>query len=123
MECSLCGNSNFKTISSKDAKSSEYLLVSMCCHCGLIQQTPTPSTDELKVYYSYNYRKDYKKSYIPKPKHVFRAGNTALQRIQFLKSSNITTGTLLDVEAGGGEFVYLAEKLGFNSSGIEPNIK
>lgn len=122
MECSLCGNSNFKTISTKDAKSSEYLLVSMCRNCGLTQQTPIPSSDGLKVYYSHNYRKDYKKSYIPKSKHVFRAGKTALKRIQFLKKLNINTGRLLDVGAGGGEFVYLANKFGYNSSGVEPNI-
>ncbi|NOY72958.1 MAG: class I SAM-dependent methyltransferase [Gammaproteobacteria bacterium] len=122
MKCILCENKKFKKISSKDARSSEYLLVSMCCNCGLVQQNSIPSHDELKVYYSHNYRKNYKNTYIPKSKHIFRAGNIALQRIQFLNNSNITEGTLLDVGAGGGEFVYLAGKLGFESTGIEPSI-
>jgi len=122
MKCVLCGNEKFNNISSKDAKSSEYLLVSMCYNCGLVQQNPIPSNNELTIYYSHNYRKDYKNTYTPKPKHVFRAGNTALQRIWFLNNANIIGGTLLDVGAGGGEFVYLAGKLGFDSVGIEPNI-
>lgn len=122
MKCILCGKERFKKTSSKDAKSSEYLLVSMCCNCGLVQQNPIQSHDKLKIYYSHNYRNDYKNTYTPKPKHIFRAGNTALQRIQFLNNSNIIGGALLDVGAGGGEFVYLAGKLGFKSTGIEPNI-
>lgn len=122
MKCALCGNNEYYDISNKDAKSSEYLLVSMCCNCGLVQQNPIPSNDELRVYYSHNYRKDYKNTYVPKPKHILRAGKTALQRIQFINNSNIFEGTLLDIGAGGGEFVYLSRRFGFDSTGIEPSI-
>jgi len=122
MKCVLCGSDEFEDISNVDAKSSEYLLVSMCSNCGLIQQNPIPTTDELKVYYSHNYRKDYKNTYTPKSKHIYRAGKTALQRINFLNNTKISKDALLDVGAGGGEFVYLAEKLGFQSTGVEPSI-
>ncbi len=122
MKCVLCGNNALKNISNQDAKSSEYLLVSMCDGCGLIQQNPIPTADALKIYYSHNYRKDYKKQYTPKPQHIYRAGKTALQRIHFLKNANISEGVLLDIGAGGGEFIHLAEKFGFQSTGVEPNI-
>lgn len=122
MKCALCGKTSFTSISNVDAKSSERLQVSLCDHCGLIQQNPIPTHDELKIYYSHNYRKDYKKTYTPKSKHVYRAGKTALRRINFLKNAGISGGKLLDVGAGGGEFVYLAAKAGFYSHGIEPSI-
>lgn len=123
MKCALCGHSDtFETISTIDAKTSERLIVSLCSQCGLVQQTPSPSSHELKLYYSHHYRQDYKKTYIPKSNHIYRAGKIALQRIGFLKNIGITQGTLLDVGAGGGEFVYLSGKSGFQSQGIEPNI-
>jgi 2-polyprenyl-3-methyl-5-hydroxy-6-metoxy-1,4-benzoquinol methylase len=122
MKCALCQNEEFETVSKVDAKSSDKLIASLCNKCGLIQQNPIPTADELKVYYSDKYRVGYKKSYTPKPKHVFRAAMTALQRIEFLRKSNITKGSLLDVGAGGGEFTYLSGKIGFEVEGIEPNI-
>jgi len=122
MSCVLCDTMSFETVSEVDAKSSEKLVVSICTHCGLIQQTPIPPTDELKIYYSHNYRADYKNTYSPKPKHVYRAANTAMDRINFLHKHSVTTGTLCDVGAGGGEFVFLSGKMGFKSKGIEPNI-
>lgn len=123
MKCILCGDEkSFENVSHVDAKSSEQILVVICGNCGLIQQSPIPSTDELKVYYSHNYRKDYKNTYTPKSKHIYRAGKIAVQRINFLKEAGVLNGTLLDVGAGGGEFVYLAERFGFQSQGIEPNI-
>ncbi len=120
--CLLCQHNEFKIISKVDSKSSAKLLIGLCEHCGLIQQILPPTNDELTDYYSQNYRVDYKQSYSPKPKHVYRASKTAKKRINFLHESNITFGSLLDVGAGGGEFTYLAQKNGFKSTGIEPNI-
>jgi len=88
----------------------------------MVQQSPTPTKEELQVYYSTEYRQDYKKTYKPKPKYVFRAGNIALDRIGFLHKGDITQGRLLDIGAGGGEFTYLSNEMGFDSKGVEPNI-
>tara|TARA_B100000795_G_scaffold4571_1_gene3221 strand:+ start:1162 stop:1977 length:816 start_codon:yes stop_codon:yes gene_type:complete len=88
----------------------------------MVQQNPIPSENEVNEYYSNDYRQDYKKTYLPKIKHVFRAGNIGLDRITFLKNRGVNNGRLLDVGAGGGEFTYLSSKLGFVSQGIEPNI-
>ena len=122
MRCVLCKSPSFETVSEVDAKTSERLVVSICTHCGLVQQTPIPPTDALKIYYSHHYRADYKKTYSPTPKHVYRAAKTAMHRIDFLHQHSVTTGTLIDVGAGGGEFVYLSGRRGFDSQGIEPNI-
>lgn len=122
MKCALCNTTAFKNVSNVDTKSNKSLLVSMCSECGLIQQNPIPTADELQIYYSHNYRKDYKNTYIPKYKHIFRAGKVSMQRIKFLNAENIASGELLDIGAGGGEFVYLTGKAGFHSQGIEPNI-
>lgn len=123
MKCALCESDGpFGEVSHKDAKSSERLLVSLCEKCGLVQQNPIPSIEELRVYYSHNYRQDYKNTYAPKPQHIHRAGKTALPRIEFLKDAGISSGKLLDIGAGGGEFVYLAGRSGFQAVGVEPSI-
>jgi len=122
MACILCGNKTFNTISTKDSKNRSFLKIVLCESCGMVQQDPIPSEDAVNDYYSNEYRKDYKKTITPKIKHVFRAGNLALDRINFLKKRGIASGKLLDVGAGGGEFVYISGKLGFDSAGIEPNI-
>jgi len=47
----------------------------------------------------------------------------ALNRIKFLESHiDLSHQTLLDIGAGGGEFVYMANKCGVNAKGIEPSI-
>jgi len=122
MSCILCEHNNFKIISRIDSKNNSLLKIVLCNACGMVQQDPIPSDDEVNEYYSNEYRQDYKKTYIPKIKHVFRAGNLALERINFLKNRGVYNGKLLDVGAGGGEFTYLSGKLGFMSQGIEPNI-
>lgn len=122
MQCVLCQHEQFKTISEKDAKTSETLIVSMCQNCGLIFQNPIPTEQELKSYYSHHYRVDYKSTYAPKPKHVYRAADTAMKRLNFLSKHGIQQGELLDIGAGGGEFTYLAHKNGFNAHGIEPSV-
>ena len=122
MSCILCNQNNFLTVSNKDAKSNALLKISFCKSCGMVQQEPIPTEEEMKGYYATEYRQDYKKTYIPKLKHVLRAGNLAIDRITFLQKNGVAEGKLLDVGAGGGEFTYLCGLIGFESEGVEPNI-
>jgi len=122
MSCIICHKNDFKTVSTVDSKNKSFLKVVFCKNCGLVQQNPIPSEKEVNEYYEKDYRQDYKKTFTPKLKHVYRAGNLAIERINFLKERNFISGSLLDVGAGGGEFTYLSGKLGFISEGIEPNI-
>ena len=123
--CKLCQSKKHLSMNTKDAKNSQILSISLCQQCGLLQQTPIPSDKDVEIYYSHNYREDYKNTYSPKLKHIKRAGVVALSRIDFLnKNISITKKNLLkllDIGAGGGEFVYLSSKSGFISDGIEPN--
>ncbi len=122
MSCILCNQNNLLTVSNKDAKSNALLKISFCKSCGMVQQEPIPTEEEMKGYYATEYRQDYKKTYIPKLKHVLRAGNLAIDRITFLQKNGVAEGKLLDVGAGGGEFTYLCGLIGFESEGVEPNI-
>ena len=122
MNCALCGGNDFKLISEKDSKSKGKLLVCVCNACSMVSQNPIPTEQEVEQYYSTEYRQDYKQVFEPKLKHVYRAGNLALNRLEFLTKNNVTSGKLLDVGAGGGEFTYVSSHLGFDSTGIEPNI-
>jgi len=121
--CVLCSSPHFETILSEDAKSKNVLSVARCLRCGLIQQNPMPSTEELEIYYSHHYRKDYKSLYQPDPRYVYRAGVVAKKRLEWMSETISTSnrGRLLDVGSGGGEFVYCAKKMNYESSGIEPN--
>ncbi|MGB1237108.1 MAG: class I SAM-dependent methyltransferase [Pseudomonadales bacterium] len=123
MRCSLCQNPNKPfPISEYDAKSNAPLKVAMCERCGLIQQYPKPEPDSLHRYYTDDYRQDYKTLDTPQNKHIQRAGYIAAERIKHLLNNRIYSGNLVDIGAGGGEFVYLSRKCGFNASGLEPNI-
>ena len=122
MSCTLCGGSDFKLISEKDSKSKGELIVCLCNTCSMVSQNPIPTEQEVEQYYATEYRQDYKQVFEPKLKHVYRAGSLALNRLGFLTKNNVTSGKLLDVGAGGGEFTYVSSQLGFDSTGIEPNI-
>jgi 2-polyprenyl-3-methyl-5-hydroxy-6-metoxy-1,4-benzoquinol methylase len=121
--CGLCESDDCMHFVKADAKTNAQLNILYCSQCGLVQQRDVPSDTELKMYYSHNYRQDYKGAYSPKPKYVYRAGLAALNRIKFLESHiSLSHQTLLDIGAGGGEFVYMANKRGLKARGIEPNI-
>jgi len=122
--CAVCGNQAHDQFKVPDAKSNEALDISICVACGLVQQSHLPTGDELRIYYSHTYRIDYKNNYSPKSKYVLRAGIAAKKRIAILKKhiDNSKNLSLLDVGAGGGEFVYIATRHGFTARGIEPNL-
>ena len=122
MSCTLCQGNDFKIISEKDSKSNEELIVCVCNACSMVSQNPIPTEEQVEQYYATEYRQDYKQVFEPKLKHVYRAGNLALNRLGFLTKNNITSGKMLDVGAGGGEFTYVSSQLGFDSAGIEPSI-
>lgn len=123
-KCVCCGFGLENLAPLADAKSKDILSIGRCGRCGLYQQHPMPSTEELEIYYSHNYRQDYKAAFEPAIKYVVRAGKVALERLKWIGSSvKVSPGSrLLDVGAGGGEFVYCASQLGYDAQGIEPNL-
>lgn len=122
VKCRLCGAETGSSWFVKDAKSVESLEMFMCGSCALVQQVNLPTDEELRIYYSHNYREDYKSTHKPKPKYVYRAGRAALDRLGRMHKACVPRGeTLLDIGAGGGEFVYMAQQAGFVSQGVEPH--
>ena len=64
-KCQLCDSTDADVTKTSDAKSNEKINIAFCKKCGLVQLKNIPSDDELKIYYSHNYRLDYKKTYHP----------------------------------------------------------
>jgi len=118
--CPLCGAIASEVVAQRGRDGAPLTTV-MCISCGHVFTSPIPTAVELAAYYGEKYREDYKNVAQPKPKHVLRAGKRALERLDILRRHTRRPARLLDVGAGGGEFVYLANKAGFQARGIEPN--
>ncbi|MGH1358792.1 MAG: class I SAM-dependent methyltransferase [Burkholderiaceae bacterium] len=118
--CVVCQGQLHQGWNARDAKDSSPLPMSFCVACGLVQRAAIPSAEQLAAYYATEYRQDYKKALQPKPKRIYRAGRIATGRLDVLNRF-VNHGDLLDIGAGGGEFVFLAGMAGFTARGVEPN--
>jgi len=93
----------------------------ICRHCGLVWTDPRPTPEQVVEFYAHEYRRDYKGTYQPKPKHIYRAGKVAVDRFQRLQPFLKPGARVLDVGAGSGEVVYVLRAMGYEASGFEPN--
>ncbi len=93
----------------------------LCRHCGFVFTQPRPSPAELDHFYRADYRREYKQTYSPKPRHVFRAGKVALERLTYLLPILNGKHRVLDAGCGGGEMLFMLRQLGFDADGLEPN--
>lgn len=118
--CNLCGGTDADEIGRLDRDGNELRTV-ICKNCGLVWSDPRPNEDEIRNYYSKDYRIEYKGTLTPKLKHVYRAGRVAGHRYRQIADLVEPGARVLDVGAGGGEFVFLMRKKGFDASGVEPN--
>lgn len=118
--CNLCGSSAVEVVSLKDRKG-DYLRTVMCRNCGLIWSDPRPAENEIRDFYSKDYRQDYKGIKRPKKKHLCRDAKEAMRRYSFFKDVLNKHDAILDIGAGNGAFVYLLRKFGIHSKGIEPD--
>lgn len=116
--CNICGRSKVSVLGDR-SRGGDALRSVICAHCGLVWSDPLPHNP--RNYYEDDYRVSYKGTYAPKPKHVLRAGNIALSRLDKIKQFLTRPLTVLDVGTGGGEFAYLMQSMGHEISGIEPN--
>ncbi len=119
-ECCLCEDKKKSLLSIRDRKGN-YLRTIACQGCGLVHHDPLPTDQEITLYYKKNYRLDYKHTYLPKPKHIYRAGRIALERINRLTPWLSPNSRILDVGSGSGELCYLLNTHGYHAAGIEPN--
>lgn len=118
--CIACGASGWTIAGLKDRDGKP--LRSVACEvCGLIRVDPLPDMGELRRFYEEEYRLQYKGIRQPRLKHVYRAGRLALDRLDTLRTHLPAGGRVLDVGAGGGEWLYVLEQSGYRPRGIEPD--
>jgi len=120
-ECPLCGSPEAALLSRR-ARDGSPLTTVLCHGCGLGRVEPRPSPAELTAFYRDRYRLDYKGLLRPARYHVLRAARLARERIQRLSDLIAPGDAVLDVGAGGGEFLYLVRAAGCQATGIEPNL-
>lgn len=118
--CPVCGR-RLGMVLSQEARDGTALTTMLCGECGVARTDPMPSETELADYYATQYRLEYKGVMAPKKKHVLRAGWLARERLSRLKPRLQSGARVLDLGAGGGEFVALALAAGLQAEGIEPN--
>lgn len=118
--CKLCESTTHRIVATED-RDGRPLTTVMCNGCGLIKSHPLPSREQLDEYYKKQYRSDYKGARTPKRKHIFRYSSYALTRLKHLAKAGFARGHLVDVGSGSGEFVFLAQKAGYDVLGLEPH--
>jgi SAM-dependent methyltransferase len=120
MVCNLCDTADVEPVRFKD-RDGQPLRSVICRGCGLVWTDPRPSAAELRAFYAREYRLAYKGLHQPTPRHVYRAGKVALDRVGRLRPHLAPRSRLLDVGAGSGEVVYVLRAMGHDASGVEPN--
>lgn len=118
--CNLCGSTDAEPIRFKD-RHGEPLRSVICRRCGLVWTDPRPTPEQVRNFYAHEYRLNYKQAYQPRPKHVYRSGLVAVDRIRRMQSLLKPGLRALDVGAGSGEVVYVLRAMGCDASGFEPN--
>ena len=118
--CDLCGATAVAELGQRD-RDGHPLRTVICRHCGLVYSDPRPDAAQVRAYYEHSYRTDYKATYQPKAKHVYRAGKVALERYRRLVAVLTPGCRVLDFGAGGGEVVYMLRAKGYAATGFEPN--
>ena len=118
--CNLCGASDVEVIGDRD-RDGHPLRTTICRRCGLVWSNPRPGEDEVRRYYSTEYRLDYKGQATPSLRQVARSARGALNRYRSLSPYLRDGVRVLDAGAGGGEVVYVLRQLGFDASGLEPD--
>ena len=118
--CPLCASTQLAVIAGRD-RTGAALQTAHCQSCGHVFVHPLPGQTTVDAYYATKYREAYKAQSVPQPKHIFRAGLRAMERLARLSTIEPPAGTLLDIGAGGGEFTYLANRAGYTAAGLEPH--
>ncbi|MCB1204206.1 MAG: class I SAM-dependent methyltransferase [Verrucomicrobiae bacterium] len=118
--CPLTGSHEAMVVANSDRHGNPLRNV-MSLASGLIYVDPLP-VEDLAKFYREDYRVSYKQTFVPKPKHILRAGGVALERHGHSRGTAQAGMCTLDIGAGGGEWVYLMKKLGCEARGIEPNL-
>lgn len=119
LACALCGGRSGTVVGTRGREGNALRSVA-CQGCGLVWSDPRPH--DTRQFYEQDYRRAYKGTFEPRPKHVLRAGRVALGRRDRILDLLRPGQRVLDVGSGGGEFSYLLTQLGQSVTGVEPNV-
>lgn len=119
--CNLCGSREHAVLATRDRWLNPLTNV-ICTHCGLIRVDPMPTDAELERYYTDHYRLHYQSTLGPTLKSIERGTISAQARLNRLSKLIKPGGRVLDIGAGGGEFLAEAKRLGFEVEGVEPSV-
>lgn len=120
--CPLCAEREAHVLGDR-ARDGTPLRTVLCVGCGLGRVDPLPPEEAVSEFYQESYRREYKGTFEPQPRHVLRAGRIAIERIALLKRGLAPGQTLLDVGCGGGELVYLLSQWGVRARGHEEDVR
>jgi SAM-dependent methyltransferase len=118
--CVLCGSGDLENLSRR-ARDLRPFRTTICRRCGLVWANPPPARDDVRSYYSEEYRRDYKGTPARTLPQIYHAGRGALARYRRIQPLLRPDAAVLDVGCGGGELVYLLRRRGFEATGIEPD--
>lgn len=122
--CVLCAGQAHEVVSRKDRRGADLVTV-LCKGCGVLRNDPIPSEAELERFYRRDYRQDYKGTAEPRLRQVWRNLDRLNGHFMDFRDvyceGRLAGGRWLDMGAGSGEFLYLAQHLGAEATGIEPN--
>ncbi len=105
-----------------DFLSKEDFHICECLNCGLLYTMPRPSKDKIGEYYKseeYYSHQENKKGFIPRLYENVKKVN--LKHKYKLATNGLTTGKLLDIGCGVGDFLHTAEAHGWQCTGVEPS--
>lgn len=122
VSCPVCDGTDHIPISSHDRHFAPLTNVG-CKACGLIFTNPMPTDEALAGFYEQDYRREYQGEATPRPVHLLRGEQRAIERLAALRSHISPPAAILDLGAGAGEFVACLSRAGFAAKGLEPSLE
>jgi SAM-dependent methyltransferase len=118
--CDLCGQKSFEPISARDRRGRPLRTV-VCRQCGLVRHWHMPTDQQVRNFYSNQYRQDYHGEESPSPRRIMRAWENGKRIYRLLAHYIAPSARVFEVGAGIGCTIrYFAEHR-FDASGIEPH--
>ena len=105
-ECKLCG-------SKKLAWGLTHPWLHKCMDCGYIFDNPQPSAEDIEVYYSRPVQYDSWMQELPQREKMW------LRRLNKMEHAGFYTGSIFDIGAGTGQFLYMSKNLFGTIGGTE----
>ena len=123
-QCPWCGSdkAQINLWLKDDFLSKEDFHICECLNCGLLYTMPRPSKDKIGEYYKseeYYSHQENKKGFIPRLYEKVKKVN--LKHKYELATKGLSTGKLLDIGCGVGDFLHTAESHGWQCTGVEPS--